>query len=134
MQNKKTGIIIFNTFMIGCVLSLAFFSQNLSEGKVSDSIKSINPVSIRKGGGFSSLSDSGINIDSAKENAYEKISQLQEDALEVGESLKSNTINQVNNAKENTVDSTKKFIAQKVLQVLGVSASDMIEGENLQCQ
>ena len=84
--------------------------------------------------GFSSLSASGIKIDSAKENAYEKISQLQEGALEVGESLKSNTINQVNNAKENTVDSTKKFIAQKVLQVLGVSPSDIIEGENFQCQ
>ena len=129
----KNRVLIINILIIAAILAVTFLSQAFTGDNAVASLKNSNPI--KKGSGYASLADAYLNnIDnSVGENAYSTLSEFQNKAEAVGENIKKSAAGQVNNLKENSISSPKKFIAEKVLQALGVSPQDIIGTENLQC-
>jgi|GEM_PF-5544322 len=116
------GVIVKNLVAIGLVIGLGFASQ-LAYFKNNSQVFTLGPhtgaqqVNAYSGGNF--LSKIG---DWIKTNVYPKVS---------GEVANRTTVasgevtNQVATAKQNSVDVAKKFVAQKILDALGVKPQDL---------
>ncbi len=110
------GTIIKNGVIIACILGLAFLSQQHTS-------KIYNFPLFKKGEAYNGTpSVNGIS-DWLKNNVYDKVSGevAKRQAL-----LTDQATQQKNSIVQNSVDGTKKFIAEKFLQSIGVKPEDLV--------
>ncbi len=108
-------MIVRNLIIIGSILAIAFLSQQPWLDGVTQTY--VFPV-VKKGGDLLSNSFLGKTGNWVS-------SKLTNEAAKRGEVAKQELSTQKDNAVNNTLDSTKKFIAEKTLQALGVKPEDL---------
>jgi hypothetical protein len=124
----EIGIIAKNIVIIGAILGAAFLSQQ--PFFKSNSKNYFYSQGLKKD---TAISKTG---DWLKSNVFSKISGVGGEVLKntpTIESAKKEIETQKNNLLQNSFDSTKKFIAEKALQVLGIKIENLQPVEN-QCK
>ena len=113
--------VILNIILAGAVLGTAFLSQH---SYFRSSVKNADIPLIKKGEAFSVGSYTAKIEDWFKNTVYPNIS---EEVIKRGEAAKEQIKEQKNNVEEKAVSDTKKFIAEKILQAIGVKPEDLIQ-------
>jgi len=140
MDISKGGF-IKNIIIIGVILTAAFLSQG---GYFKNTSKFFNFPLLKKG---STYSDNSNNSNLAKEtdlvkesqnylkNIYSNVSGEAVKRTDMAKNEISNVIGQQkNNIENNSIDAVKKFLAEKVLQTLGITPHDLVNPKTLECQ
>ena len=112
-------MIIRNLLIIGSILGIAFLSQQPWLNSTTQTY--VFPF-FEKGQAYASGTFLGKTGDWLQDNVYSKFTN---EAEKRGEIAKEELSTQKDNAIQNSFDSTKKFIAEKTLQTLGVKPEDL---------
>lgn len=108
-------MVIRNLIIIGSILGIAFLSQ---QPWLNSTTQTYIYPTLKKSGDYVGNSFLGKTGEWLK-------SKFTDEAEKRGEVAKEELSQQKDNAIKNTFDSTKEFIAQKTLQILGVEAADL---------
>lgn len=127
----NSGVFIKNGAVILAILGVVFLSQ---QSYVKGVDKTFNFPLLKKGTGYSNVSKIG---DWIKNNAYSKIGgppaeiganlaqRLSREVTKREALIGSAITDQKNVTAKNSIDTVKKFVAEKVLQTLGVKPEDL---------
>ena len=119
----KKGVFITNGLIMLAILGVVFLSQLSYIKGTSKTFKF--PLLEKTGGFFKNSPLNGAN-DLFKASTYSNVGNtISQEAAKRGEMAKNEIDTQKNNLEKNSISATKKFLAEKILNLIGVKPEDL---------